>query len=104
MFPSPVTGDDVSQLQSNCINSHVANCRDPDAVGRIHKKLLARAGLDKGIRFRDLRHTFSAIMIQNGADAKTLSNMLGHYSAAFALDTCTQPNAGIRCRKDGRVF
>ena len=73
MFPSPVTG----------------GMYDPDAVGRIHKKLLARAGLDKGIRFHDLRHTFSTVMIQNGVDAKTLSNMLGHYSAAFTLDTYT---------------
>lgn len=28
-------------------------------------------------------------MIQNGVDAKTLSNMLGHYSAALTLDTYT---------------
>ena len=25
-------------------------------------------------------------MLQNGVDPKTLSTMLGHYSAAFALD------------------
>ena len=73
MFPSPVTG----------------NMYDPDAMGRIHKKLLRAAGLDKTIRFHDLRHTFSTVMIQNGVDAKTLSNMLGHYSAAFTLDTYT---------------
>lgn len=73
MFPSPVTG----------------NMYDPDAVGRIHKKLLKRAGLDVGIRFHDLRHTFSTLMIQNGVDAKTLAGILGHYSAAFTLDTYT---------------
>ena len=73
MFPSPVTG----------------GMYDPDAIGRTHKKLLARAGLESGIRFHDLRHTFSTIMIQNGVDAKTLSGMLGHYSAAFTLDTYT---------------
>ena len=73
MFPSPTTG----------------NMYDPDAVGRIHKKLLRTANLDSGIRFHDLRHTFSTVMIQNGVDAKTLSNMLGHYSAAFTLDTYT---------------
>ena len=73
MFPSPVAG----------------HMYDPDAMGRIHKKLLKTAGLDKSIRFHDLRHTFSTVMIQNGVDAKTLSNMLGHYSAAFTLDTYT---------------
>jgi len=72
-FPSPVTG----------------GMYDPDAIGRTHKKLLARAGLESGIRFHDLRHTFSTVMIQNGVDAKTLSGMLGHYSAAFTLDTYT---------------
>jgi Site-specific recombinase XerD len=73
MFPSPVTG----------------GMYDPDAIGRTHKKLLARAGLESGIRFHDLRHTFSTVMVQNGVDAKTLSGMLGHYSAAFTLDTYT---------------
>ena len=73
MFPSPTTG----------------TMYDPDAMGRIHKKLLKVVGLDNGIRFHDLRHTFSTVMIQNGVDAKTLSNMLGHYSAAFTLDTYT---------------
>ena len=33
-----------------------------------------------------LRSTFTTLMIQNGADPKTLSAMLGHYSAAFTLD------------------
>ena len=33
-----------------------------------------------------LRRTFTTLMIQNGADPKTLSAMLGHYSAAFTLD------------------
>lgn len=60
---------------------------DPDVMGRIHKKLLKRAGLDNSIRFHELRHTFSTVMIQSGVDVKTLSNIPGHYSAAFTLDT-----------------
>ena len=35
----------------------------------------------------DLRHTFSVLALQNGVDVKTLSTMLGHYSAGFTLDT-----------------
>ena len=35
----------------------------------------------------DLRHTFSVLALQNGVDVKTLSAMLGHYSAGFTLDT-----------------
>ena len=37
--------------------------------------------------FHDLRHTFSVLALQNGVDVKTLSAMLGHYSAGFTLDT-----------------
>lgn len=38
-------------------------------------------------RFHDLRHTFAVISICNGTDIKTLQANLGHYSAAFTLDT-----------------
>ena len=39
------------------------------------------------VRFHDLRHTFAVISICNGTDIKTLQANLGHYSAAFTLDT-----------------
>lgn len=61
----------------------------PDAVGRIHKNLLKRAGIDQSVRFHDLRHTFATLALQNGVDVKTVSSMLGHYSAGFTLDTYT---------------
>lgn len=72
MFPSPVTG----------------TMYDPDAVGRIHKKLLKEAGLED-CRFHDLRHTFATLALQNGVDIKTLSGILGHSSSGFTLDTYT---------------
>ena len=70
LFPSPKTG----------------TMYDPSTIRRIHKKLLQRAGIEENVRFHDLRRTFTTLMIQNGADPKTLSAMLGHYSAAFTLD------------------
>ena len=39
------------------------------------------------IRFHDLRHTFATLALQNGVDVKTVSGMLGHFSAGFTLDT-----------------
>ena len=33
------------------------------------------------------RHTFATMALQNGVDVKTVSSMLGHYSAGFTLDT-----------------
>ena len=42
--------------------------------------------IDK-VRFHDLRHTFATLALQNGVDVKTVSGMLGHFSAGFTLDT-----------------
>lgn len=57
----------------------------PDSVLHMLQRVLKRAGLER-IRFHDLRHTFSVLALQNGVDVKTLSAMLGHYSAGFTLD------------------
>ena len=58
----------------------------PDSMLNMLHRVLKRAGLEK-IRFHDLRHTFSVLALQNGVDVKTLSGILGHYSAGFTLDT-----------------
>ena len=70
MFPSPTTGE----------------MYHPDSVVNIHKKILKDADLPH-IRFHDLRHTFATLALQNGVDIKTVSGMLGHFSAGFTLDT-----------------
>lgn len=58
----------------------------PDSVNNMLKRVLDRAGIPK-VRFHDLRHTFATIALQNGVDIKTVSGMLGHFSAGFTLDT-----------------
>ena len=69
VFPSP-TGGPMSS----------------DSVLHMLQRVLKRAGLER-IRFHDLRHTFATLALQNGIDVKTVSGMLGHYSAGFTLDT-----------------
>ena len=69
VFPSP-TGGPMS----------------PDSVLHMLHRVLKRAGLPK-VRFHDLRHTFATLALQNGVDVKTVSGMLGHFSAGFTLDT-----------------
>ena len=69
VFPSPAGGP-----------------RSPDSVCNMLHRVLNRAGLPK-VRFHDLRHTFATLALQNGVDIKTVSGMLGHYSAGFTLDT-----------------
>ena len=58
----------------------------PDSVNNMLKRVLERPGIPK-VRFHDLRHTFATIALQNGVDIKTVSGMLGHFSAGFTLDT-----------------
>ena len=58
----------------------------PDSVGHMLHRVLKRAGLPT-VRFHDLRHTFATLALQNGVDVKTVSGMLGHFSAGFTLDT-----------------
>ena len=58
VFPSP-TGGPIS----------------PDSVLHMLHRVLKRAGLSK-VRFRDLRHTFATLALQNGVDIKTVSGML----------------------------
>ena len=69
VFPSP-TGGPLS----------------PDSVLHMLHRVLKRAGLPE-VRFHDLRHTFATLALQNGVDIKTVSGMLGHFSAGFTLDT-----------------
>lgn len=61
----------------------------PDAVSRINRNLLSKAGIEEYVRFHDLRHAFVTMAISSGLDVKTLSSMLGHYSTGFTLDTYT---------------
>ncbi len=61
MFPAPVTG----------------KLYGPDCIGRLHKTLLKKAGITENIPFRGLRHAFATPAIRQGADAKTVSSILG---------------------------
>ena len=57
-----------------------------NAVYRFFKKI-ARECLNRNdLRFHDLRHTYAVLSLQAGDDYKTLSETMGHYSAAFTLD------------------
>ena len=68
----------------------------PDCIGRLHKNLLKKAGITESIPFHGLRHTFATLAIQQGVDAKTVSSILGHYSAGFTLDTYTHVTNGMQ--------
>ena len=54
----------------------------PQMVCRLHNEVIKEAGLDH-IRFADLRHTCAVLSLQNGMDAKVVSQMLGHFRIAM---------------------
>jgi integrase len=67
----------------------------PDSVNNMLHRVLKRAGLPS-IRFHDMRHTFATLALQNGVDIKTVSSMLGHFSAGFTLDTYAHVTTGAQ--------
>ena len=58
----------------------------PDSVLHMLHRVLKRAGLPQ-VRFHDLRHSYAVLSLQSGCDIKTVQENLGHYAAAFTLDT-----------------
>ena len=91
----PLSADaiDVLKAQKNKVGSSewvfpspTGGPMSPDSVLHTLHRVLKRARLPR-IRFHDLRHTFATMALQNGVDVKTVSSMLGHYSAGITLDT-----------------
>jgi hypothetical protein len=66
-----------------------ANGRPLDARNVLQRDLwrsLGRAGLRR-IRFHDLRHTFAALLIAQGAHAKAIQEAMGHSSITVTMNT-----------------
>jgi integrase len=60
---------------------------DPDnLVKRVFEPTLRAAGIERHIRFHDLRHTYASILINEGANLKFVSEQLGHASIVITLD------------------
>jgi integrase len=58
----------------------------PGTLAHNFAKIARKAGLE-GTRFHDLRHTSASLMLLGGVHPKIVSEMLGHSSVAFTLDT-----------------
>ena len=67
-------------------------------TGGPYRRLLERAGLPKGTRFHDLRHTCATLLLCEGVHPKLVQELLGHATIAITLDTYSHvlPSLGDR--------
>jgi integrase len=54
---------------------------------RFFKPAVRRAGLPEGTRFHDLRHTYTAMLIEQGAHPRATMERLGHSTIRVTLGT-----------------
>ena len=55
----------------------------------------AREG-PEAVSFHDMRHTFAMLSLKSGADVRTVSETLGHFSAGFTLSTYVHSTPGMK--------
>ena len=68
---------------------------DPGTLTHSFARTAQKAGVG-GTRFHDLRHTFASLMLLAGVHPKIVSEMLGHASVAFTLDTYSHVIGGLQ--------
>ncbi len=61
---------------------------EPRNLNRSFEALSARAGVRK-VRFHDLRHTCASLLHEQGANARTIMQVLGHSSIRVTMDIYT---------------
>ena len=67
-----------------------------------YKRLLIRAGLDS-FTFHTLRHTFATRCVENGFDAKSLSEILGHANVNTTLQRYVHPSITLKQEQMNRL-
>lgn len=81
----------------NVITNANGSCRDPNYFSYVvFKKLLEMAGIQRNIRFHDLRHTHATWLLEKGIHPKVVAERLGHSSIRITLDTYSHVIKGMQ--------
>ena len=68
---------------------------DPGTLTHHFADMVRRLGFSR-VRFHDLRHSFASLMLLANVHPKIVSEMLGHSSVAFTLDTYSHVIGGLQ--------
>ena len=58
-----------------------------------HRAWTERGSGVEGVRLHDLRRAFATLQMKSGTNARVVSDLLGHATVAFTLQTCSHPDA-----------
>ncbi len=70
---------------------------------RHFKPAVARCGLPDGTRFHDLRHSYAAMLIAQGAHPRSIMERLGHSTITVTLDTYGHLFPGLEASLDDQL-
>lgn len=68
---------------------------NPSVLNHQFGQIVKKAGV-RGVRFHDLRHTFASLGLLRGMSPKVISEILGHSSVAFTMQTYAHVISGMQ--------
>lgn len=85
-FLFPILSEYKGKSNSPYVVSDKNSFMNPRTYEYRFHRILEECGIDK-VNYHALRHTFATRCIKSGIDVKTLSEILGHSSVSFTLNT-----------------
>ena len=67
---------------------------DPDDLTKAFQLARKRSGVE-GVRLHDLRHAFATLQMKSGTNPRVVSDLLGHATVSFTMQTYSHPDAGM---------